>query len=94
MTKQAYLTPKNWSGKKRQVFEKVKEVVDDFQSQGYRMTLRQLYYQLVSKDVIPNIASEYAKLSTLLTEARMYGYIDWDFIEDRIRVPKKTWRVE
>lgn len=87
--KQAYLTPKNWSGRKRQVFEKVKEVVDEFQSQGYRMTLRQLYYQLVSRDVIPNLASEYAKLSTLLTEARMYGYIDWDFIEDRIRVPKK-----
>lgn len=87
--KQQYLTPKNWSGRKRQVFEKVKEVVDEFQSQGYRMTLRQLYYQLVSRDVIPNLASEYAKLSTLLTEARMYGYIDWDFIEDRIRVPKK-----
>ncbi len=87
--KQAYLVPKNWSGRKRQVFEKVKEVVDEFQSQGYRMTLRQLYYQLVSRDVIPNLASEYAKLSTLLTEARMYGYIDWDFIEDRIRVPKK-----
>lgn len=54
------------------------------------MTLRQLYYQLVSRDIIPNAQSEYSKLSTLLTEARMYGLIDWDSIEDRIRKPKKA----
>lgn len=86
--KQAYLEPKNWQGKKQLVFEKIKEIVEEFQSQGYKMTLRQLYYQLVSRDIIANSQKEYAKLSTLLTEARMYGLIDWDFIEDRIRVPK------
>lgn len=86
--KQAYLEPKNWHGKKQLVFEKIKEIVEEFQSQGYKMTLRQLYYQLVSRDIIANDQKEYAKLSTLLTEARMYGLIDWDFIEDRIRVPK------
>ena len=87
--KQQYLEPKNWSGKKREIFENIIRVVDDFSSQGYRMTLRQLYYQLVSQDIIPNRQSEYAKLSTLLTEARMYGLIDWNFIEDRTRVPKR-----
>jgi len=90
MSKIKYVEPKRWNAKKEAVFEKIVVIVEDFQSQGYRMTLRQLYYQLVSKDVIPNIASEYAKLSTLLTEARMYGLIDWDFIEDRIRIPKKA----
>lgn len=83
-----YLEQKNWTGKKRKVFDNIQVIVEDFKSQGYRMTLRQLYYQLVSKDIIPNKQSEYAKLSTLLTEARLYGLIDWDFIEDRIRVPK------
>ena len=73
--KQAYLEPKNWHGKKQEVFEKIKEIVEEFQTQGYKMTLRQLYYQLVSRDIIPNIQKEYAKLSTLLTEARMYGLI-------------------
>ena len=52
------------------------------------MTLRQLYYQLVARDIIPNKLSEYAKLSRILTDARMYGLIDWDFIEDRVRVRK------
>ena len=87
--KQAYLEPKRWTTKKQKVYNKIVEIVEEFQEQGYRMTLRQLYYQLVSRDVIPNLQPEYAKLSTLLTEARMYGFIDWDFIEDRIRIPKK-----
>ncbi len=89
MAKQKYLEPKNWTKKKRDVYEKIVQIVEEFQAQGYKMTLRQLYYQLVSRDIIPNQTKEYAKLSTLLTEARMYGFIDWDFIEDRIRVPKK-----
>lgn len=51
------------------------------------LTLRQLYYQLVSRDVIPNKVAEYAKLSTLLKEGRMGGIVDWAAIEDRLRVP-------
>lgn len=66
----------------------ITEIVEDYQSQGYKMTLRQLYYQLVSRDIVPNRQQEYAKLSRMLTDARMTGLVDWDFIEDRIRVPK------
>ena len=87
--KQQYVEPKRWKGKKKLVFEKVVEVVDEFEKQGYRMTLRQLYYQLVSRDIIANSKLEYQKLSVLLTESRMGGLIDWDFIEDRTRTPQK-----
>ncbi len=52
------------------------------------MTLRQLYYQLVVKNIFANQQKNYAKLSDLLGEARMCGLCDWDVIEDRIRVPK------
>ena len=90
MSKIKYLPQKNWTGKKREVFNNIVKIVDEFTAQGYRMTLRQLYYQLVSRDIIPNSKPEYAKLSTLLTEARMYGLIDWNFIEDRIRIPKMS----
>jgi hypothetical protein len=86
--KQAYLPPKNWTGRTREVFEKIIEVVEDYQSQGYRMTLRQLYYQLVSNGVIPNDDKQYKKLGNLLNDARYFGFVDWDFIEDRGRVPK------
>lgn len=62
-------------------------IIDEYVQAGYKLTLRQLYYQLVSKDIIPNIQSEYAKLSTLFVKARMGGMIDWEIIEDRIRIP-------
>ncbi len=88
--KQQYLEPKNWTGKKREIFDKIIEVVEDFEQQGYKMTLRQLYYQLVSQDIIPNQDSEYKKLGSLLNDSRYYGFVDWDFIEDRVRVPKKN----
>jgi hypothetical protein len=67
----------------------INSIIREYQSQGYVLTLRQLYYQLVSINVIPNKVSEYAKLSTLLTEGRMAGVVDWEAIEDRLRLPYK-----
>lgn len=62
-------------------------IIEDYQAQGYVLTLRQLYYQLVSRDVIPNQKKEYTRLSLLLKEGRMAGIVDWDAIEDRLRKP-------
>lgn len=67
--------------------DQINSIVREYQRQGYKLTLRQLYYQLVSRDVIPNKVAEYAKLSILLKEGRMAGIVDWDAIEDRLRVP-------
>ena len=67
-------------------------IVVEYQNQGYKLTLRQLYYQLVSRDIIPNVLTEYAKLSKLLKEGRMAGIVDWSAIEDRLRVP--YWEVD
>ena len=77
------LREENW-----QKLQLISDIIDDYAAQGYRLTLRQLYYQLVSRDIVPNIPSEYAKLSTLMVKARMGGAIDWNAIEDRIRVPR------
>ncbi len=67
---------------------KCSEIVTSFQAQGLRLTLRQLYYQLVSANVIKNEEKQYKKLSGLLSDARLMGRIDWEAIEDRIRVPR------
>jgi len=71
-------------------FEQLKiinEIIEEYAQEGYKLTLRQLYYQLVSRDIIPNRVQEYAKLSRLLVNGRMTGAVDWEAIEDRIRVP-------
>jgi DNA topoisomerase VI subunit A len=65
----------------------INSIIDEYLAHDYKLTLRQLYYQLVSRDIIPNNKKEYNKLSELLKNGRMSGLVDWDAIEDRGRVP-------
>jgi hypothetical protein len=62
-------------------------IIEEYQEQDLRLTARQLYYQFVSRDLIPNQPAEYKKLTALLTDARYAGMVDWDAIEDRGREP-------
>lgn len=72
----------------------INEIIEEYADQGYVLTLRQLYYQLVSRDLIPNSKKEYAKLSGLLVKGRMAGIVDWNAIEDRTRNPFIPYSVE
>ena len=54
------------------------------------MTLRQLYYQLVSRQVIKNDRAQYQAVSIALVGARKEGFIPWEWIEDRTRRPRKV----
>jgi hypothetical protein len=65
--------------------EQCNEIIDDYLAQGLRLTLRQLYYQLVSRNIIPNVEKSYKNLSTLVSDARLAGLMDWAAIEDRGR---------
>jgi len=87
MTKISYTLSKNFRKDTMLLLEKIVVMVDDYERKGYRMTLRQLFYQLVSHDILPNDQKKYKKLSTIIKDARMAGLIDWDVIEDRIRIP-------
>lgn len=57
----------------------------EYANQGYTLTLRQLYYQFVSRGLIPNKDTEYKRLGALLNDARMAGLLDWNHMEDRTR---------
>lgn len=69
-------------------FDKLNKVIKVLEElKEYKpLTLRQIYYQLVGKGYIPNVKSQYGMLSNLLKWARIKEYIDWDDIEDRVRV--------
>lgn len=62
--------------------EIINAIIEEYKEQGYKLTLRQLYYQLVSRDIISNKVSEYAKLSGILVKGRMGGMVDWNAIEE------------
>lgn len=84
----AYRVARAFREDTRLLLKHILKVVELYQGQEYRLTLRQLYYQLVVQNVFANLQKNYAKLSGLLGEARMTGLCDWDVIEDRIRVPR------
>jgi len=58
------------------------------------MTVRQVYYRLVSSQVIQNSRSQYQAVSNALVAARKEGAIPWNWIEDRLRRPRAVsmWR--
>lgn len=54
------------------------------------MTVRQVYYQLVARQVIKNNRSQYQAVSNLLVNARKEEVIPWQWIEDRLRRPRRV----
>jgi hypothetical protein len=71
----------------------INDIVDEYLGGGYTLTVRQLYYQLVARDHIPNTEKSYKKIVETLNNARLAGLIDWDAIEDRTRsfVKRPSW---
>ena len=67
--------------------EQCEEIIDEYQAQGLVLTLRQLYYQFVSRGLIDNSDKSYKNLGNIVAKARMAGMLDWDAIEDRGRKP-------
>ena len=63
----------------------VQSILEDYRRQGYRLSLRQLYYQLVARDYIENSLRSYKNIGSLISNARLAGLIDWSMIEDRNR---------
>ena len=76
---------KNFRADKIALLGIINSVLGNYFDQGYDLTLRQLFYQLVSKDIIPNTQRQYKNLGTLVNDARLAGLIDWNMIVDRGR---------
>lgn len=67
------------------VIEQANAIITEFRAQGFTLTLRQLYYQFVARDLIENKQTEYKRLGTIIKDGRRAGLIDWSAIEDRTR---------
>ena len=63
----------------------VNEVIEEYSVQGYELTLRQAYYQLVARGYIPNNEKSYKNIGNLINDGRLAGLIDWYSITDRTR---------
>ncbi len=76
---------KKFSTGSQAIIRLANEIIAEYQDAGYDLTLRQLYYQFVSRDLIANKDTEYKRLGSIINDARLAGLIDWEAIVDRTR---------
>lgn len=90
--KQAYQDSK-FRNASLKLINTINSIIDEYKRSGDTMTVRQLYYQLVARDIIPNTERSYKNTTNLVNEARMCGLIDWSAIEDRTRefTKRSSW---
>lgn len=70
-----------------------RDVIDEAEDQGYKLTLRAVYYGLVSVNAIANNERSYKRLSEVLNRARWAGLLDMTAIDDlqRVVVERPAW---
>lgn len=67
------------------LIDEANAILDEYSRQGYTLSLRQLYYQLVSRDKVENTLQSYKRVGSIISDARLAGLVDWEMIEDRGR---------
>jgi hypothetical protein len=77
--------------KKDEIVSQVKNIISFYPS--VKLTLRQIYYQLVAKYNLENNANNYKYLSKILVEARKYCLIDYESLEDNTRTFHHSFRI-
>lgn len=87
-------TVRHWQARKEDVVQHIVDIVEEYDADGYILTLRQLHYQLVKSNWIVNHDSAYKKLGNILDDCKYAGIVDWDNIEDRGRVPHILYSVD
>jgi len=78
------------------ILDEITAILDEYEALGFDLSLRQLYYQLIARDVLPasweddktgskNSQGNYKRIGNLVNDARLAGLIDWEMIQDRNR---------
>lgn len=76
---------KKLSNESLKVIDAANAIITEYESRGYSLTLRQLYYQFVARGMIANSDKEYDRLGSIISNGRMIGLVSWTALEDRGR---------
>lgn len=69
----------------REMVDQANTILAELAEQGYTLSLRQLFYQFVSRNWIANTEKSYKRLGDIISKGRLGGLISWTAIEDRNR---------
>ncbi len=72
--------------------EVIRDAAHEELAEGLPMTLRQVHYRIVARGdtTYTNTRTDYNQLSKWLVRDRLDGTIPWEWIEDRMRVPRSV----
>lgn len=71
----------NW----KNVIEIIREELKIYHNQGYKPTLRSIFYRLYTKNLIPNTSSAYTSLDRATVKARLDGRLPMNCFTDNTR---------
>ena len=81
---------KKFKAETQLLIDRINLIVAEYQAMGYVLSLRQAYYQCVTRNWVENTEQSYKNVGSAVTDGRLAGLIDWDAIEDRGRKLKKN----
>lgn len=84
MTREAYIE-RSFSTATLADIDRANAIIADYTELSFKLTLRQLYYQFVTREFIANTERAYKRLGGIISDGRLAGLIDWEAIEDRTR---------
>jgi hypothetical protein len=82
--------PKKFSADRLEKIGHANSIIEEYAAKGFELTLRQLFYQFVSRGLLANSQREYKNLGDIISDARLAGLIDWLSIVDRTRELKSV----
>lgn len=79
-------TRKTFSADHLKIIKSVNDIIAAYEARGMVLTLRQIFYQFVSRiDPKANTEAFYKRLGDIVSQGRIAGLISWTAIEDRNR---------
>jgi hypothetical protein len=66
-------TKANFRAETLKLIDQANEILQEYDAQGFTLTLRQLYYQFVARGIRANTDKEYGRLGKTITAARRDG---------------------
>jgi hypothetical protein len=90
MPRIAYKSAKKFTRPTLELMERADAIATDYALRGFGLSLRQLFYQLVTENAFPNSERSYQRLIRIVSDARLAGVMDWHHIEDRGRTAHHT----
>jgi len=70
-----------WEARKEDIIAAIMEVTTAEMAKGFSISLRGLFYKLVSQNLILNYLEPYQKLSSIVDDCKYSGLLDWNAIK-------------